>query len=129
MFQTTNQLCIQQKIRGGFHEHIERTPLVSRCGFLQDPIWGVSMDGDHPNSWMVYTGKSQSKMDDNWRFPDLRKATYAFFKNKNIREKKKKLTTQAAPKSADNRKSFRCCRHTCSTGLQGPFWVEDHLQL
>ena len=36
-----------------------------------------NMDGFHsrweyPNSWMVYKGKSQSKMDDDWGYPHFR---------------------------------------------------------
>ena len=37
---------------------------------------GVSINGGYPHSWMVYNGKSQSKMDDDWAYPYFRKPPY-----------------------------------------------------
>ena len=37
--------------------------------FLVKPTWGFPWG--YPNSWLLYKGKSQSKIDENWGYPPI----------------------------------------------------------
>ena len=79
--------------------------IASRLGAeKQDQSYGGSSSSwGYLNSWMVYVGKSQSKMDDDWGYPRF------FRKPPNIR--------------AACRTAFSCCKRSFTWGHHGEPWV------
>ena len=60
------------------------TWIVKMCEATRTTWWpGLTLWGFHkwgiPNSWLVYSGKSQSKMDENWGYPHFRKPPHVWF--------------------------------------------------
>ena len=58
-------------VYSGWHTEVDRHLLILLCYWN---ILRVSINGGEQNSWMFFfCGKSQSKIDDNWRYPHFRK--------------------------------------------------------
>ena len=61
---------------------------------------GVSINGG-AHKWMVYSGKSQSKMDDDWGYPYFEKPPYVSY-NVNPGSINHRLLTKGIPPNSHN---------------------------